>query len=101
MACPLRPGAEDHQAKIGVAGFGEAVGDFGHTREPLVEEQTQPVAGRRVAVWWRVGEEVLRLRGGVAAALGEEPVVGRLAVELRDEGSFRGEKLTDAHGRSL
>jgi hypothetical protein len=94
----LRPGAEDHQAEVGVAWLGEAVGHLGYAGETLVEEQTEAVAIARVAVGRRVGEEVLRLGGGVAAAFGEEPVVGGLAVELRDEGGFRGEKLTDAHG---
>ena len=30
MTLALRPGAKEHQAKVGVAGFGEAVGHFGH-----------------------------------------------------------------------
>lgn len=99
VARALRPGAEEHQAKVGVSRFRKAVGKFGHSRKPLAQEEAKPVALRGIAVRRGVGEELLRLMFGVDPTFcPEQPIVGRLAVELCDQCGFGGKQLTDQHG---
>ena len=84
MARALRPRAKEHEAQIGVAGLGEAIGKLGDPRQAVIDEEAQPVALGRVAVRRRVGEELLGLVRRVDATFGQEPVIRRLAVELGD-----------------